>query len=60
MNKKQKDNLAKFCYKLAELSVMGILITCFMQPDMVMWKAMVGIAGAQLFAAIGFALDGDE
>ena len=57
MNKKQIDNLSKYCYDISKL-VMGIAVVGNFISDKFSWRALgIGLITAIVLLIIGFVID---
>jgi len=57
MNKKQIDNLSKYCYDISKL-VMGFAVVGNVISDKFSWKALgIGLSTATVLLIIGFVID---
>jgi hypothetical protein len=62
-NKKQKEKLAAFSFKVAEILMAGVVVAGFMQDKLVtiLGKIIFGCAMIPLFMILGLVLDsGDD
>ncbi len=60
MNKKQIDNLSKYCYDMSKL-LMGLAVVGNILSDKPSWKALIiGLASAFILIFVGYLLDQKE
>jgi len=60
LNKKQRQSLIAFCYKMSELLIAGIGLTGIIQQDPKWGTVVLGIVLALGFLALGLVLEDDD
>lgn len=60
-NDKQKDNLAKFCWDMAKVSLGALVIAPIARPEGVVASLVVaGVVATAAFGVLGYMIDGRE
>jgi hypothetical protein len=60
-NDKQKDNLAKFCWDMAKVSLGALVIAPIAKPEGVVASlVLAGVAATAAFGVLGYMIDGRE
>ena len=58
---KQKDNLAKFCWDMAKITLGAMVIAPIAKPEpLAAWVLAAGVAATGAFGVLAYLLDGME
>jgi hypothetical protein len=58
---KQKDNLAKFCWDMAKITLGAMVIAPIAKPEpMAAWVMAAGVATTVAFGVLAYVIDGME
>ena len=58
---KQKDNLAKFCWDMAKITLGAMVVAPIAKPEpLAVWVIAAGVAATAAFGVLAYLIDGME